>query len=525
MTKKERENIKEHTYYVKGMHCPSCELLIEKKLLKAKGIESVEASTSKGQAVIYYQGKKPSLKELNKQFQESGYVFLEEPSLDEEEPPLFSFDKERHLLINKPKFYQSAQVLGVAILFIIGFIFLSRSGVATRVVVNSFSPLPAFFLFGLIAGISSCAALVGGIVLSMSKQWAEIYGDESPDWQRFQPHLLFNFGRLISFTLLGLLLGTLGAFLQIALTVTSLLAILISVVMVLLALQMLGVQRFQKLQPTMPKFMTRFVADETNFKGRYMPFLLGALTFFLPCGFTLTAQGLALASGSGLQGLLIMLFFALGTLPTLTVIGFSSLKLTARPHLSEKFIKIAGVLVLFFGIYNFNSQLNVLGLPSLDDVELDFLAANQVPKDGLAPIIKGKQVIKMDALAYGYEPNEFKIRAGIPVRWEIRNKGVSGCTNAIVSRGLFDGQIDLNQELAVKEFTPQKPGKYKFSCWMGMISGIIQVIGEDESTPETVNVQEKEIPSGVKGCGGVSGGGCTGSCGGGCGNPNCPYAR
>ncbi len=177
---------------------------------------------------------------------------------------------------------------------------------------------------------------------------------------------------------------------------------------------------------------------------------------------------------------------------------------------------------MFFGIYNFNSQLNVLGLPSLDDVELDFFTPSHLSsEDGLAPLVKGKQVIKMNALAYGYEPNEFKIRVGIPVRWEIRNKGVSGCTNAIVSRGLFDGQIDLNQELAVKEFTPQKPGKYKFSCWMGMISGIIRVV--DQSGATTGIVGEEGIPSGVRGCGGARG--CTGSCGGGCGNPNCPYVR
>ena len=47
------------------------------------------------------------------------------------------------------------------------------------------------------------------------------------------------------------------------------------------------------------------VVNVVNFKGKYMPIIMGALTFFLPCGFTITAQGLALASGNIIQGSLI----------------------------------------------------------------------------------------------------------------------------------------------------------------------------------------------------------------------------
>ncbi len=100
----------------------------------------------------------------------------------------------------------------------------------------------------------------------------------------------------------------------------------VSVMMLFLALQMLGVKQFQRFQITTPKFITRYAVNEKNFSGRYMPFIMGGLTFFLPCGFTITAQGLALASGSVLQGGLIMLFFAIGTLPMLLMIGLSSVK-------------------------------------------------------------------------------------------------------------------------------------------------------------------------------------------------------
>jgi len=64
-----------------------------------------------------------------------------------------------------------------------------------------------------------------------------------------------------------------------------------------------------------------------------------------------------------------MLFFAIGTLPVLLVIGFSSVKFTKKPHTANRFLKIAGVLVLFFAVFNINSQLNVLGWKSLSDIK------------------------------------------------------------------------------------------------------------------------------------------------------------
>lgn len=94
----------------------------------------------------------------------------------------------------------------------------------------------------------------------------------------------------------------------------------------------------------------------------------------------------------------------------------------------------------------------------------------------IPPPTPTKQIIKMDASSSGYEPNYFKLKAGIPVRWEITDTGTSGCTNAIIANGLFSGQISLTPgQVSVKEFTPTTPGKYQFSCWMGMISGMIVV--------------------------------------------------
>ena len=509
--------IKEQKYFVKGTHCASCEILIEKKLLEEKNIEAVEASSQRGEVLVEYKGEKLSANFLNKLFQKEGYTFSEKHAStssnirhsEEEKNPKSSYD------------IIMAVIIGVLVIF--GFLFLNKLGFSNWVNVGETSSLPAFLLLGLLAGLSTCAALVGGLVLSMSKQWNEVYADKNTATQKATPHLMFNAGRLVSYALLGGVLGAIGSKLQLSVSFGAILVLGVSVLMFFLALQMMGVKAFQKFRLSMPKSMTRYVANEKNFKGKQMPFVMGALTFFLPCGFTITAQGLALISGSFVQGSLIMLSFALGTLPVLLFIGLSSAKLVNNRKLSEKFLKTAGVVVLFFALFNANNQMNVLGYSSIGDfLGKTAQSANNNGgngnKEGLPPIINGKQVIKMDASASGYSPNYFKVKVGVPVRWEITDKGTSGCTNAVISNSLFSGSIDLTPgQTSVKEFTPQKAGKYKFSCWMGMVSGIMEVVDGGQANQNTAapsNNTNDVVPSGAKGCGCGGGGGGGSSCGG-----------
>lgn len=544
-------SIKECVYNVTGMHCASCEVLIEKKLIKQLKVEAVEASTPQKQVLIEYRGSKPSIIELNKMFKSEGYSFQEgnkEPLEQEDmEPPLFRINDNGSLVINKNKIKSSLIIpIGLLLIYLIYLLF-QRLGIASSVNVNANSALPAFFLFGVVAGLSSCAALVGGIVLSMSKQWYEMHAQSNSFFEKAQPHLLFNIGRIISYLVLGAVLGAIGGVFKISPLFTSIVAIFVSLMMLGLGLQMLGVKAFQKFQFSVPKRFSRYIADENNFSGKYMPFIMGALTFFLPCGFTITAQGLAIASGDPIKGGLMMALFALGTSPMLLFIGLSSTKLYEKSHIAANFMKLVGILVVIFGLSLFNMQLTVLGLPNLNDLNIGssgsntaFVNAAAVNINGgsgntnvngvavvgdtnvtnLPPIVDGKQLLKMNASSSGYTPNYLKVKVGVPVRWEITDTGTSGCTNAIISNSLFDGQIPLvNGQVSIKEFTPTKTGKYRFSCWMGMVTGIIEVV---DSTNQVTTVQNGNanvpapnnavngsdiIPSGSKGCGCGGGGG------------------
>jgi sulfite exporter TauE/SafE/copper chaperone CopZ/plastocyanin len=445
---------KEVIFYIKGMHCASCELNIERKLLKLENVKSVEASLNKGEVVIEYENAKPKTEELNNLFKQEGYQISGQPVKTD----------------NKFSVKDLATILIVFILASLVFVFINKLGLSSLINVNAKSSLPAFLFFGVLAGASTCAALVGGIILSMSKQWPGR-----------QPHIYFNFGRILSYGFFGALLGLVGSKLQISLSLSSALILAISFIMIFLAFDMLGISAFRKFQITSAswrtKFITRRIASEKNFKRKQMPLISGILTFFLPCGFTLTAQSAALLSASPIQGGLIMLFFSLGTAPILLLIGLTSAKFLDNPRWSSRFLKIAGALVLFFALFNINSQLNVFGLTSLNDIKLNKLTPGAVINNDLPLIIDGKQIVKMTASANGYNPSHLKAIAGIPIRWEITDIGTSGCTSAIIAKDLFSGKIYLTPgQTSVKEFTIAKHGTYKFTCWMGMVSGIFEVI-------------------------------------------------
>ena len=90
-------------------------------------------------------------------------------------------------------------------------------------------------IIGLIASVSSCLAIVGGLVLSLS---AKISQDNVSDTKTF---VLFHIGRLVSFAILGGILGSAGIAFGVNFTVTSILGIVASLVMLILGLNLMGI--------------------------------------------------------------------------------------------------------------------------------------------------------------------------------------------------------------------------------------------------------------------------------------------
>lgn len=466
--KSKNEQIQSCTLYVDGMHCASCEVLIEKKLLKQDGVESVDASVKDNRVMINFKNsKKVDVNSLNTEFLKDGYQFSTR-KFKSYNKPLVQF-KNGNLILDPKKVRTYFLSIIVVVSLIIAFFIFESLQLGQYVSVDTSSALPAFLVLGLVAGMSSCAALVGGLLLSMIKQWNELYIDADSKVEKSKPHIMFHVGRLISFTLFGGLLGLLGEVISLNnVTFFAVLTILISVVMLLLALQMLGVERAQRFKFTAPKSLTRFAANEENFQGKYMPFAIGALTFILPCGFTLIAQTIALTSGSFLHGAMIMLFFALGTLPTLLVISYSGLAFNSKPHLTAKFNLIAGLIIVFFVIYNINGQMNVLGWPSLSDISF---GGGETLQEGFAPInANGEYQMDVTAIGFEYQPTTpMKIEAGKPAILVVDNKGIQGCGSFMAANELIDNFVSLRPGINSVDLGNPAKGTYKLTCSMGMV--------------------------------------------------------
>lgn len=168
-----------------------------------------------------------------------------------------------------------------------------------------------------------------------------------------------------------------------------------------------------------------------------------------------------------------MLYFAFGTLPILAGISWSGLRFTRRPHLTAKFMTIAGLLIVFFSIYNINGQLNVLSLPSLSDISL-VRAENDFAQD----IVDGQQVISLVAEGFSYTPiSSTTIKAGTPAKLVVDDRGILGCGVFLSARGLIDGFVALRAGINEIDLGTPSPGTYKVTCSMGMVP------------PVTINVE------------------------------------
>jgi len=242
------------------------------------------------------------------------------------------------------------KAIPMGLLFLTLFFLLQKSGILNFGIGGQTTPMTSF-LIGLIASVSSCLAVVGGLVLSLS---AKISEDNESDTKTF---ILFHAGRLVSFALLGGLLGVIGNAIGINFTFTAILGIIASVVMISLGLNLTGV--FSKHRVTLPSGIFNFFRKIEH--KSFTPLAIGFGSFFLPCGFTQSMQIAAVGSGSFISGMLIMFAFALGTLPMLALLSFGSASFAHGRH-APLFFKSAGVVVVGLGIFALLAGLAGLGV-------------------------------------------------------------------------------------------------------------------------------------------------------------------
>jgi uncharacterized protein len=442
------------TFYISGMHCPGCETFIERSIRGLKGIRDANVSLASSTVVIEAESQQamPTVEDLNRRFKKNGYSFSDQRLKQPFQPG------------------KVLAVIGFSLVIILLFFLAEQYQWLGFLYIDSSSSFLVYVLFGVAAGFSSCAALVGSLLLSVQEQW--IKNQTSQNKNGFYPFLLFNGARVISFMVLGGLLGMLGSLFQFSLAASAVLTILISILIIIIGLQMLGVPFAQKIPLTFSGEWISRVTNKPALKTNMMPITIGIITFFIPCGFTLVAQAQAIRSGNFIAGMTILLAFALGTLPVLLIISYSSIKLHQNPKFSSSFRLFSGLLIVFFAAYTIVTQIRMLD-PSL-------LRQDQSPAlSAQAPILDDDsqvQLMQMEAKGFEYFPDVIKIKAYQPTRFEIFSNGSLGCANAVYARGLYPDVIILNPGLNVVEFTAPAPGTYQISCSMWMVRPITVVV-------------------------------------------------
>lgn len=438
------------TIYVKGMHCVSCEVLLEKELKKITGIDWCKVSHRKGSVKIRCTGAKP-MNEIKAAVEKCGYEITDgQQSIGKTEE-------------DKNTFNDYMEIAMVAIFIGTIILFLKRIEI-TRFLpeVGSEVNIIIAITLGVIASMSTCLALTGGLVLSFGNVYKVHEDTKHPLISKSIPHIYFHIGRIGGFAILGGILGFFGSKINYSATFSGYLTIFIAAVMLYIGLQILNlVPNITKLGFHLPKALSRKIHSLEGNDHHLAPLLLGALTFFLPCGFTQSMQLAAVASQSFTTGALIMGAFALGTMPVLLSIGIGS---TYAKEKKLGFVKkLIGVVVIFFALYSLNSGL------ILANTGISLTALKSTKESQSAEAENGSQTVKMD-VDWSFKQNQFTVKKGIPVRWEINGINVSGCSNEIVIPELGIRK-KISKGLNIIEFTPEKEGTLPFSCWMGMLNG------------------------------------------------------
>ncbi|OGL95966.1 hypothetical protein A2348_01650 [Candidatus Uhrbacteria bacterium RIFOXYB12_FULL_58_10] len=437
-------------FRVLGTKCAACEIILERELRHIRGVKKVNASHEGGRVDLEVEDDAHvTVRDLEQRVGEHGYRF--------------EMSDSRTLQLQNSTTLSWKRLGGTAVIVFALYLVLKNTGLLTfSPTVEGSTSLGAVFLIGLVAAFSSCTAVVGGLIVAMSSTAAKANAHATFS-EKIRPHVLFNVGRVAGFAALGALTGWIGSVLSLSSSMNGILILVIAVLMIGLGVNLLDVLPSGfSIRP--PKFLSRRVVALSESRHPAVPFVLGALTYFLPCGFTQSMQLYALSTGSPSHAALIMTAFALGTLPALLGIGAATS--AAKGKNLAYLTKVAGAVVVVLGISNVQNGATLLGWNTTS-------AANAPTAELFME--DGRQVLQMEVTSRAtYVPDVLSIVAGIPVKWEIEGAKSMGCASTLVipKLGVSTRLRPGYNELALG---PLDPGVYPFTCSMGMTDGTLIV--------------------------------------------------
>ena len=395
---------------VSGMTCGGCELHVEKAALEVDGVIKAKASHSAGKLTvttdesINEENHDQFFKIIEVKINEAGYSFHGK------------FEK-------KNDSFSIKQWVGLIIIIAAVFLVVRETGIMSRLpVIESSMGYGLIFIIGLMTSVH-CIGMCGGINLTVSLSGLKNNDGKPTVFKRTKPALLYNAGRVISYTIIGGLAGLLGSVISITGTVQGIIVGIAGIFMLLMGINMLGLFPWiDKIIPRLPGGIASRIVNSGSGRG---PFTVGLLNGFMPCGPLQSVQIYALGTGSAFSGALSMLLFSLGTTPLMLGFGSISSILPARFH--TRILKVSALLVLLLGGGMIARGMSLSGMSLAAAGNFSGNTENV----RIAEIKEGKQYVTTIMHDDLYEP--FIVEAGIPVVWTIiaDSKVLNGCNNPL----------------------------------------------------------------------------------------------
>lgn len=443
---------------IDGMTCINCQNKIEQELKNTAGISKVPVSYSKGQAEIEFNPEIVTLNRIAAIIEKLDYTVIDKKQAD------------------SLKWVRRIGTLAVIILL---YYLLQHFGILNLLVpsmlADSQMSYGMLFIVGLLTSVH-CIAMCGGIHLSQCISSRNAENTSSSRINVIMPSVLYNAGRVVSYTAVGFVLGGAGMILTggsgsgMPLLLQGILKITAGLFMVIMGINMLGIfPALRKLQIRFPRKSVIKINQKKRTEKR--PFVVGLLNGLMPCGPMQSMQIIALGSGNPISGTLAMLMFSLGTVPLM--LGLGSLVSALGKKYTKLVMQTGAILVVVLGLAMLSQGAGLAGI-RLDRISQVSDGAKELDTAVIAQ--SGNIQYVESNLDFGTYP-EIIVYTGIPVKWTINvpEEVINGCNYKMIVK-TYGITHEFTPGKNVIEFTPGEPGTVQYTCWMGMIYGEINVV-------------------------------------------------
>ena len=466
------------------MTCINCKKAIENGLGNITGVESVSVNYKTGKCEITIDTGLVGWKDIFNAIEDLGYTIGNNKKTD---------------LIN---------IISIVVIIVSLYYFLEQTGLLNLLnfekVADSTMGFGMLFVIGLMTSVH-CIAMCGGINVSQCLSENKKFSGLSP--------VMYNLGRVVSYTVIGFVLGFAGMFfgtgenLGVSSIIQGLIKSFAGIYMVIMGVNMLGfVPQIKRLTFHLPNFIGKFRVKNSQ------PFVVGLLNGFMPCGPLQSIQLVALATGNPFTGGLSMFAFSLGTVPLM--LGLGSLVSVLGKRFTDRMMTVGAILVTVMGLAMISQGASLTGMIKSENLMVlvvmlafmciveninfnkrqvktvslmiilfigiftsRFMAINYVSENDESSyhMENGVQVVESQ-LASGKYPS-IKVKKDVPVRWIINapDGSINGCNYKIYINS-YGIEHTFQKGENIIEFTPTKSESIGYSCWMGMIKGNINVV-------------------------------------------------